>query len=141
MLTFTVTQGLENCPDSAAIRHAIIVVEEGYEDPHDQYDPTGYHAVAYLDGLPVATGRAYHDEGSPIYHIGRVGVLKEHRGKHLGIAIMRQLEEKVRQVGGKQIDLSAKSSARTFYEQLGYRLDGEEYTIQGCPHVNMTKAL
>ena len=141
MTTYQVIQGLDHCPDAAAIRHAIIEVEEGYVDTHDEYDQTGYHAVAYLDGVPVATGRAYHDPGSTVYHIGRVGVLAPYRGKHLGIGIMEQLESQVRKVGGTRVELSAKSSARTFYEQLGYSLDGEEYTIQGCLHVNMYKNL
>ena len=54
---------------------------------------------------------------------------------------MEAMEQKARQLGAKDIQLSAQVQARGFYEKLGYRAYGQEYLDEHCPHIAMEKTL
>ena len=49
----------------------------------DGEDPQAWHALVFVDGQPVATGRILADG-----HIGRVAVLKSSRGKGMGAKVV-----------------------------------------------------
>ncbi|MCL2572094.1 MAG: GNAT family N-acetyltransferase [Defluviitaleaceae bacterium] len=93
------------------------------------------HLVAYEDDKPVGTGRIliFGDD----YIIGRVAVLKSHRGQHLGVGIMQTLIDACCQMGGERQILHAQTHARGFYEKLGFTAYGEEFEEAGIPHICM----
>ena len=126
--------------DAAALRKQVFMEEQGFEHEFDGIDEKSIHAVLYLVGEPVATGRAYINEQGD-YTIGRVAVKKQHRGQGLGEQIMRALEEEIKGRGGKSVQLSAQLSAKGFYEKQGYQAVGEEYLDEFCPHIKMVKQL
>ena len=84
--------GLNN--DIIKIRTEVFIKEQGFKDEFDETDKTCSHIVLYDNENPVATCR-YFKEGEN-YHIGRVAIIKEYRGKHLGNKIMQIAENEIK---------------------------------------------
>ncbi|WP_295211251.1 GNAT family N-acetyltransferase [Ruminococcus sp.] len=134
-----IAKGIENNRDAKLIRQAVFIDEQGFVNEFDDIDERAVHAVLYLGGFPVATGRLFDIDGEA--HLGRIAVLKAYRGKELGRAIMEALEEYAAKAGYKSTNLSAQLRAQKFYEKLGYEAYGDIYHDEYCPHIAMKKAL
>lgn len=131
--------GLENLPQAADIRRKVFMEEQGFVNEFDKIDAQAIHAVIFIGENAAATGRLYSDDYG--WHIGRVAVLPEHRGKKLGAEIILSLEFYAKQHGVKEITLSAQVQATGFYEKLGYTNLGDLHMDEHCPHVTMKKIL
>lgn len=131
-------QGL--CSQARAIREAVFVQEQGFINEFDEIDAAALHMVIYDGETAVATGRVYRDAGG-VYHIGRVAVVKEYRGKHLGNRVLLALEQKAAEMGAQSVVLSAQCAVRDFYEKNGYAAAGEVYLDEHCPHIHMEKQI
>ena len=83
-------------------------------------------------------GRLFTNEDG-VFVIGRIAVMKDHRGLSLGSRIVTELEKQAKDMGGKSIALSAQCRVRGFYEKLGYTAAGDLHDDEGCPHVTMIK--
>lgn len=121
------------------IREEVFVKEQGFLQEFDDIDKQAYHVVIFDGDKAIATGRTF-VEGE-YYIIGRVAVLKEYRGKHIGRVIISSLEKKIKEVKGHKIKLSAQVQASGFYEKLGYHRMGAEYLDEHCPHITMIKEI
>ena len=75
----------------------------------------------------------------PDGHIGRVSVLKDWRGLHVGDAIMRFVIAEAEKIGLRRQMLSAQVHATSFYERLGFSVVSGEYLDAGIPHVDMVR--
>ena len=136
-----ITRGLEAAPEAAEIRKAVFIDEQGFENEFDDIDGYAFHAVLFAeDNIPAACGRLYSSGGSR-FIIGRIAVLKPFRRMGLGEKIVTALENKARELGGTETELSAQVRAKGFYEKLGYSPFGEEYLDEYCPHIAMRKKL
>ena len=131
----------ERVEDAFAVRIAVFVVEQQIprDEELDDLDVTATHAVGYLDGVPVAAGRLVLGDGYA--KVGRMAVLREHRGRGYGAAILEALEREASAGGVPQVRLSAQLHAAPFYEHAGYAREGDVYDEVGIPHVAMWKAL
>lgn len=139
MLSDKLFKGLQNV-DPIEIRTEVFVKEEGFVDEFDEYDQESWHIVIYEDDKPIATGRAY-QEGSS-WHIGRIAIRKEHRGKGIGTLVMKKLEEKIKEEGGRRAILFSQYDKTAFYEKCGYRKENGDIVLdQGYPHIKMFKIL
>ena len=74
----------------------------------------GHTVVVERDGQMVATGTLVDGE------ITRVYVDPEWQGRGLGLAIMRVLEARARELGLEEVELYAAVGSRTFHDLLGY---------------------
>lgn len=136
-----INRGLDLSPEAADIRKTVFVDEQGFQNEFDDIDKDAYHAVLITDdNIPAACGRLFTSDGMT-YTIGRVAVLKEYRRKGLGEKIVKALENKARELGGVETELSAQLRAKEFYEKLGYFTYGDEYLDEYCLHISMKKAL
>ncbi len=120
------------------IRFEVFVEEQGV-DPAleiDGIDPDCVHALAYEENLPVGTGRLLPDG-----HIGRMAVLKTHRGLGVGSALLSTLIDAARERKVKSVALSSQVQAIPFYERFGFRASGPVYLEAGIEHRDMTLAL
>lgn len=63
------------------------------------------------------------------------------QGKGIGRQMMQFAENIARDYGYKKITMHARNTAIGFYEKLGYRLQGDEFTEVTLPHHVMEKAL
>lgn len=132
-------KGLESIPEAADIRRRVFIEEQGFVNEFDDIDSKAIHAIISDDKKAVATGRLFEDENG--WHIGRVAVLSEYRGKKLGAMIISSLESYATEHGIKEINLSAQVQASGFYTKLGYENLGDLHMDEHCPHVTMRKKL
>ena len=119
---------------AAPIRTTVFVDEQRVpaELEMDEKDAVCVHAIAFLDGKAVGTGRLLPDA-----HIGRMAVLKECRGQGVGGAILRKLMARATERGDREIVLSAQVRAVRFYREHGFETTGEVYEEAGIPHQDM----
>ncbi|MBI6896896.1 GNAT family N-acetyltransferase [Pseudomonas putida] len=122
--------------DIHRIRSAVFVAEQHVppELEFDAEDPTAVHFLAMEGDYPIGTARLLPD-GT----IGRVSVLKDWRGLHVGDALMRAVIVEAQNRDLKQQRLSAQVHATPFYERLGFRVVSEEFLEAGIPHVDMVR--
>jgi len=122
-----------------AIRTEVFCEELGVrpEDERDAFDEISAHVLIYdEDGSPVATGRLFPDaEG---WHLGRLCVKKQSRGKGFGdMALRMLLDRAARTVPDADIVLSARANVANWYSAFGFEQVGGTYDEVGFPHVKM----
>lgn len=127
--------------DAAMIRQKVFVEEQKFHNEFDETDENCYHLVLYVNGQAAGCARMYSGEIAGVYKLGRIAVLPEYRGEHLGSALMTQLEQKALELGGSRTMLDAQVRAQGFYESNGYSVCGELHYDEYCPHVMMEKYL
>ena len=102
---------------------------------------TGVQTCALPISVPVAVGRFFIMEDNVTAYLGRIAVLKEHRGKKVGAYLLRELEQEAKKRGAQFSMLGAQLHAKGFYEKLGYQPFGEEFDDCGKMHIHMRKTL
>jgi predicted GNAT family N-acyltransferase len=135
-----------------AVRKEVFVGEQGV--PEDiEYDGRDGDALQVLatdaDGRALGTGRLLYGPdakdvtgGDPgVGALGRLAVLRAARGRGVGAALVRGIEEAARGAGLTAVDLHAQTHALGFYERLGYEAYGEEFFDAGIPHRSMRREL
>lgn len=128
--------------DIVSIRTEVFVEEQGFQNEFDSIDNNCLHCLLYQNGLPAAVGRIYRDEDvKTLFHIGRIAVKQQFRKSGCGKEILFKMEEKVKELGGKQITLSAQCRVQKFYEACGYTSENTVYYDEFCPHIRMKKIL
>ena len=63
------------------------------------------------------------------------------QGKGIGAAMMNYAENVARDAGYRKICMHARKTAIGFYEKIGYKVTGEEFTELSIPHVLMEKKI
>ena len=121
---------------AAALRQQVFVVEQGVpaELELDEMDAQSLHAVAYLDGVPVATGRLLPDG-----HVGRMAVRQDARGAGTGSLVLCALMDEARRRGERDVVLHAQLSARDFYARHGFEAEGDVFMDAGIEHIAMRR--
>ena len=119
---------------ASLIRFAVFVDEQGVpaDMELDEFDSMSIHALALLNDLPVGTGRLLPDG-----HVGRMAVLREHRGRGIGAALLGTLMDAARSRGQKRLVLHAQTHALGFYGAFGFRPEGDVFMEAGLPHQTM----
>ena len=62
-----------------------------------------------------------------------------YRKQHIGSLVLKKLEEKARELGARELQLSAQVQAQGFYEKNGYQAFGSTYPDEHVPHISMKK--
>jgi len=109
-----------------AMMHKYQIPLDAEVDSHDGADCN--YILALDDIYPVATCRWFGLD-SESAEIGRVVVLPEYRGQHLGQAVVAEAERWMREEGFKKAVISSRAGVEEFYKKLGYRFDKN-----GKPH-------
>lgn len=132
-----------NQNDSFYVRKKVFIEEQGYKNEFDQIDDNCKYVTVKMNGSPVATGRVYKNpDVSDSVIFGRIAVLKEYRGFHIGKLVLESLENIAIEIGAKEIILSSQEYAVPFYEKSGFVLaDNIIYYDEGNPHRKMKKIL
>ncbi|MEG0691495.1 MAG: GNAT family N-acetyltransferase [Oscillospiraceae bacterium] len=140
-MNFTWKYGKNEIADCYNVRKKVFIEEQGFnpDTEFDDIDEKAYHLLVCVGGDPVATARLFDEEHG--FHCGRICVVKEYRGKNIGLAIMSELENKAKELGAISLELSAQIQAVNFYEKCGYTKFGNKYLDEHCPHVMMKKSL
>ena len=120
----------------------IVFVEEQevpLELEMDEYDAVATHFLLREGETPLATARLVDKHG--LAKIGRVAVLKEARGRGLGLLLMQAVIDEAKHRGFTESVLDAQTYAVPFYARLGYVAEGEEFDDAGIPHLLMRRKL
>ncbi|MEO0485482.1 MAG: GNAT family N-acetyltransferase [Pseudomonadota bacterium] len=123
------------------MRRSVFINEQGVaeQDEVDGKDDEAVHLLASLNGYPVGAARVL-GMGTTA-KIGRVCVLRDHRGKGIGEAILEECHKSARRLGATRAILGAQVSALSFYERLGYRAYGPVFDDAGIDHKMMEISL
>lgn len=152
--------------DAAAVRRAVFMDEQGYENEFDSIDeaPSCIHVTLRVDGTPVGCARTFPepleradapdlpksrrsawDEGldeDDIYILGRVAVLDAWRHHGLASRVIAAAEQAARDAGAKLMKLHAQEYVTNLYASLGYiQIAPVDYEDEGQPHAWMAKPL
>ena len=124
------------------IRKKVFVEEQGIplHLEIDEFDQTATHFVVLEEDEPIAAARIREIEPN-VGKIERVCVLSPHRRKHLGILLMKALEEHAKQNGWRKLKLNAQTNAIPFYEKLAFQVNSPEFDDAGIPHRAMEKEI
>jgi predicted GNAT family N-acyltransferase len=123
------------------VRRRVFQNEQGVpaEEEFDADDDRAVHVLATIGGGPVGTGRVvFHPEHAKI---GRMAVLKHHRRRGVGRALMDALITVATEQHCGQLVLHAQVQAIPFYEALGFHVVGDEFEEAGIPHRRMERCL
>ena len=103
----------------------------------DEYDAVSRYVIALDErGRPLGTGRL-----SPGGKIGRLAVLRVHRRRGIGSAMLRALLDMAKAEGFHAVFLHAQCQALEFYAKQGFMAQGPEFIEAGIPHRKMTLTL
>lgn len=80
-------------------------------------------------------------ENEETVRLRQMAVMNDLQGKGLGRALMQFAENLARDRGYKKISMHARKNASGFYEKMGYKRVGEEFTEITIPHYVMEKEL
>ena len=120
--------------DAKLIREQVFIQEQqiAVEDEWDVEDAVSLHFVVYDQDQPIATARLLQNNS-----VGRVAVLKSHRGVGIGKLLMQQIIQQAKHQQREFLKLSSQVHAIAFYQSLGFNVQGNEYLDCGIPHVDM----
>lgn len=129
----------EDYSDAIAVRTAVFVEEQHYPicKELDSHDDCCSHLIIYDGKKPVATARIFIIDGTQTAKLGRIAVLKEYRGLHLGAELMTELICKAKEMNAEDMYISAQTYAIPFYEKFGFTPYGTEYLDVHLPHYDM----
>jgi len=140
-ITVTIVQTRDEFEACYAIRKTVFVEEQAVplELELDEYDDAATHFLLRGGASPLATARLLDKHG--LAKIGRVAVLREVRGRGLGLVLMRAVLDEARRQGFTEAVLDSQTYAIPFYERLGFVAEGEEFDDAGIPHYLMRRRL
>jgi predicted GNAT family N-acyltransferase len=120
--------------DAKFIRKQVFIIEQNIpeEEEWDDQDMISDHFVVYDQDQPIATARLLQNNS-----VGRVAVLKAYRGQGIGRMIMLEIIRQAHQQDRKFLQLSSQVHAISFYEKLGFSIQGDAYDECGIPHIKM----
>jgi N-acetylglutamate synthase-like GNAT family acetyltransferase len=81
------------------------------------------------------------EEQPDVVRLRQMAVLNMLQGKGIGRALMNFAENIARDRGYKKVIMHARSNATGFYEKVGYRIKGDQFTEITIPHYLMEKNL
>lgn len=124
--------------DAKLIRTQVFICEQGITeaDEWDDQDMISDHFVVYDQDQPIATARLLQNNS-----VGRVAVVKAYRGQGLGQMIMLEIISYAQKQGLSVLTLSSQVHAISFYEKLGFTVQGNSYDECGISHIEMTMNL
>lgn len=138
-LSITQTTDIAAC---RALRRTVFIEEQNVSetDEVDDQDGNAIHLLATQDGNPIGTARLL-TKGT-IGKIGRVCVLRHHRGAGIGAALITAALTTLKQNPAlTTARLGAQTHAIPFYERLGFTPHGPVYDDAGIPHRDMDHPL
>lgn len=110
--------------------------------PGDELASTRHLAIADEDGRLVAVStwivEPFPDEADGTgLHLRGMATDEAHRGRGLGAALLGAGRARATELGAGTVWARARVTARTFYEQHGFRIVGAEFVDEtsGLPHV------
>lgn len=118
------------------IRQQVFIQEQSVPEAleWDEEDHEATHFLLLADQQPIGTARL-----TPNGVIGRVAILPQWRGQHLGATLMRAVIGEAERQGLHPQRLAAQTRVVYFYQRLGFRVISPPFMDAGIPHVDMVR--
>ncbi|MCB0410451.1 MAG: GNAT family N-acetyltransferase [Flavobacteriales bacterium] len=114
---------------------------QSYESSSDGNESETYNAFIEANNKAIACGRLQLNSDE-IAQIRYMAVSNENQGQGLGAKILIALEQKVKEIGVKKIELHARENAVAFYKKHGYAVKEKSHNLwDQIQHYLMEKAL
>ncbi len=119
------------------IRRAVFIEGQGVDEDIeiDGMDLYSEHFLLMLDGEPIATSRV-RGEGDRV-RIERFAVLKEHRLKGYGRALMERIMSFCEAADAQEITIGSQVKVKEFYKGFGFKERGNTYLDADIVHVEL----
>lgn len=123
------------------IRRRVFIEEQGIDEnlERDFDDLRALHVVAIENDQAVGCGRMMLSAVGA--KIGRMAVLRSHRGRGIGRIVLDYLVSVARQSGAKLAYLHAQVPVEGFYLKYGFQPIGDIFEEAGIPHRKMVLPL
>jgi len=117
----------------------IVFVEEQNCPPELEWEneEVSTHFLALLDNIPCGACRWRKTDAG--YKLERFAVLKEHRGKGVGKALVATVLQYL-PPDAEYIYLNAQLDAVSLYAKFGFKAEGDQFEEAGIQHFKMVKA-
>lgn len=124
--------------DIFRLRQQVFIIEQDcfYEDI-DGADHNANHLLIYEDGKLAAYLRLYKPRAKfeKEASLGRIVVAPAYRGTGLGHKLIKKGIELCE---GAPIRIEAQAALSNYYQQLGFKVEGKVYSVDGIDHLQMT---
>jgi len=120
------------------IRRVVFVLEQNVDpaEEYDEFEKDCVHFLAIYNGQPSGTCRIRKTENG--YKLERFAVLKQHRGKGVGAALVHAcLEHPILQKKDLYIYMHAQEHAIDFYKKFGFVTTGDRFWECDISHFTM----
>jgi predicted GNAT family N-acyltransferase len=134
-ITVSIVSWSDRQAELTSVRRAVFIEEQNVPESIelDDRDPHCHHVLACdKAGAPIGTARI--DANGKI---GRMAVLRQHRGKGVGREMLRIIIDHGRANGITDFHLSSQISAVGFYQGMGFEAYGDEFQEAGIQHIYM----
>lgn len=122
-----------------AVRKTVFVDEQNCPPELEwEHEEESVHFLALLNGEPCGACRWRKTDNG--YKLERFAVLKEHRGKRIGQALVAAALSDLPGDAG-YIYLNAQLEAMRMYSRFGFIAEGEQFEEAGIQHFKMVKRL
>lgn len=125
-----------------ALRDAILRKPLGLHFDSDELESEkkNLHIAAFEDDQMLGCCMLVQENDETV-RLRQMAVMNDLQGKGIGRALMQFAENLARDRGYKKISMHARKNAAGFYEKMGYKKVGEEFTEITIPHYVMEKEL
>lgn len=123
--------------EAQRIRAKVFMEEQGFVEEFDKWDEQSWHAILYLDGMPVGTARLFWDSAPETMRLGRLALLSEARMGGWGRRMVQCACKKAMIKGAQRVVLDAQLRVQGFYAGCGFEPIGQPFDEEGCPHILM----
>lgn len=140
-MRFKIVKNEEDLDLCYKLRELIFIQEQNVpiEMEKDKDDGLATHFLLFDVKKPIGVGRVV--AKSNIAVVGRLGVLKEYRGKGAGFRLMQEIIGYCRAEGYIKIILGAQEHALDFYKKIGFEVCSDRYMDANIPHYKMQFSL
>jgi GNAT superfamily N-acetyltransferase len=109
-------------------------------------DPSTVHIGAFLDGAAVGCASVFpeaYDDEPAAWRLRGMAVSPEHQGEGIGRRVLEAAVAAAQEAGAPLLWANGRTKALGFYELLGWRRVGEEFTYgpAGIPHYVIVRQL
>lgn len=111
-----------------------------FSDEELEKEKNNMHMVAYEDERMLGCCMLVEEDPQTV-RLRQMAVVNDVQGKGIGRALMQFAENLARDRGYKRITMHARKNAIGFYEKMGYKKNGNEFTEITIPHYVMEKEL
>jgi predicted GNAT family N-acyltransferase len=101
----------------------------------DGKDKEAKHALVFYNNLPIGCARIrFIDKKAKLE---RIAIIKKHRGKGFGNALVSYLISYCKRIKAKEIYFDSQYHARDFYTKIGFKTRGKPFSEAGIKHIEM----